>query len=77
VLTDEQVWQIYDAAPDHLRVAVLLGAFAGLRIGEAAGLRVSDIDFTRGVIAPAQQYGGKPLKTSASSTPIPIPRISR
>jgi hypothetical protein len=31
VATTEQVWAIQDAVPDHLRVAILLGAFAGLR----------------------------------------------
>ena len=40
VATTEQVWAIHDAVPDHLRVAVLLGAFAGLRVSRrAAGVR--------------------------------------
>ena len=30
--------------------AVLLGAFAGLRLAEACGLRVADVDFMRGVV---------------------------
>lgn len=64
--TTEQVWAIYDAMPDHLRVAVLLGAFAGLRISEVAGLRVADVDFMRGIVFPKQQAGGKPLKTDGS-----------
>jgi integrase len=72
--TTEEVWAIHDAVPDHLRVAVLLGAFCGLRISEVAGLRVADVDFTRRWVNPRQQWGGKPLKTEASSTPIPIPQ---
>ena len=60
--------------PEHLRVAVLLGAFAGLRIAEVSGLRVADVDFTRGVVHPKQQWPGKPLKTDGSDQPIPIPR---
>ena len=72
--TTEQVWAIHDAMPEHLRAAVLLGAFAGLRIAEVSGLRVSDIDFTRGVVHPAQQWLGKPLKTDGSDQAIPIPR---
>ena len=72
--TTEQVWAIHDAMPDHLRVAVLLGAFAGLRIAEVSGLRVSDVDFTRGVVHPKQQWSGGPLKTPGSDQPIPIPR---
>jgi len=73
VATTEQVWAIHDAVPDHLRVAVLLGAFAGLRVAEAAGLRVADVDFTRGIVYPKQQWPGKPLKTDGSNQPIPIP----
>jgi len=74
VATTEQVWAIHDAVPDHLRVAVLLGAFAGLRVAEAAGLRVSDVDFIRGVVHPKQQWPDKPLKTDGSDQPIPIPQ---
>ena len=36
VATTEQVWAIHDAVPDHMKVAVLLGAFAGLRVAEVA-----------------------------------------
>jgi integrase len=71
--TTEQVWALHDAVPDHLRVAILLGAFVGLRVAEVSGLRVEDVDFIRGVILPVQQWGGKPLKTEGSSAPIPIP----
>ncbi len=74
VATTAQVWDLYDAMPDHLRVAVLLGAFAGLRTAEACGLRVSDVDFPRGVVHPVQQYGGGPLKTDGSSAAVPVPR---
>lgn len=74
VATTAQVWAIHDAMPDHLRVAVLLGAFAGLRVAEVSGLRVSDVNFTRGVVHPKQQWPGKPLKTPGSDQPVPIPR---
>jgi integrase len=74
VATTDQVWAIHDAVPDHLRVAVLLGAFAGLRVAEVAGLRVTDVDFIRGVVHPKQQWSDKPLKTDGSDQPIPIPR---
>ena len=53
VATTEQVWALYDAFADHLRPAVLLGAFVGLRTAEVVGLRVSDVDFMRGVVTPA------------------------
>lgn len=74
VATTEQVWAIHDAVPDHLRVAVLLGAFAGLRVAEVSGLRVADVDFIRGVVHPKQQWGDKPLKTAGSGQVIPIPQ---
>jgi integrase len=74
VATTDQVWAIHDAVPDHLRVAGLLGAFAGLRVAEVAGLRVTDVDFIRGVVHPKQQWSDKPLKTDGSDQPIPIPR---
>lgn len=72
--TTEQVWALHDAMPDHLQVAVLLGAFAGLRVAESSGLRVADVDFIRGVVHPVQQWPDTPLlKTDGSDAPIPIP----
>ncbi len=72
--TTEQVWALYDAMPDRYKVAVLLGAFAGLRVAEVAGLRVTDVNFMTGIVHPKVQYGDKPLKTEGSDAPIPIPR---
>ena len=77
--TTEEVWQLHDAMPEHLRVAVLLGAFAGLRISEAVALRIEDVDFTRGVVFPKVQWSqgqqwSAPLKTKGSSAPVPIPQ---
>ena len=74
VATTEQVWALHDAMPEHLRAAVLLGAFAGLRLAEACGLRVADVDFMRGVVSPAVQYPAEPLKSETSRTPVPIPQ---
>jgi integrase len=83
VATTEQVWALHDAMPEHLKVAILLGAFAGLRVAEAAGLRVADVEFMRKdpVVYPKQQWKrghhggpGAPLKTDGSSAPIPISR---
>jgi integrase len=74
VATTEQVWAIYDTVPDHLGAAVLLGAFAGLRISEVCALRVDDVDFARGIVHPKQQWPDRPLKTAGSDAPIPIPR---
>lgn len=73
VATTEQVWELYEAFPAHLRPSVLLGAFVGLRVSEAAALRISDVDFMRGLVKPEIQYPDVELKTSESKTPIPIP----
>ena len=59
--------------PERLRAAVLLGAFMGLRVAEACGLRVADIDFMRGIVSPRVQYPADELKTEVSRTPVPIP----
>jgi len=74
VATTAQVWALHDAMPEHLRSAVLLGAFAGLRTAETCGLRVSDVDFTRGIITPAVQYPAQDLKSDTARNPVPIPR---
>src|SRR3954468_62026 len=74
VATTEQVWALHDRMPEHLRPAILLGAFAGLRLAEACGLRVEDVDFMRGGVSPVVQYPAEPLKTEMSRTPVPIPQ---
>lgn len=74
VATTEQVWALHDAMPERLRTAILLGAFVGLRLSEACGLRVADVDFLRAVVTPAVQYPAEPLKTAGSAQPVPIPR---
>lgn len=70
--TTGQVWALYGAVPEGLKPAVLLGAFAGLRAGEAVALRVDDVDFMRGEIKPKVQHGGVELKTDSSKWPVPI-----
>jgi len=74
VATTQQVWALYDAVPPGVRPAILLGAHAGLRLAEAAGLRVEDIDFATGVISPSVQWVDEPLKSETSRRSIPIPR---
>lgn len=74
VATTRQVWALYDAVPEGVRPAILLGAHAGLRLAEAAAIRVEDIDFATGVVSPARQWLDEPLKSDMSRTPIPIPK---
>lgn len=73
VATTAQVWALHDAVPEHLQAAVLLGAFVGLRTAEVCGLRVSDVDFMRGIVTPSQQYPGVPLKSERAGSSVPIP----
>jgi integrase len=58
VATTEQVWAFHDVMAEHLRPAILLGAFIGLRTAEAVGLRVIDVDFMRGIVRPTVQGAG-------------------
>ncbi|MBC7631965.1 site-specific integrase, partial [Aeromicrobium sp.] len=74
VATTEQVWALYEAVPPGVRPAILLGAHAGLRLAEAAAMRVEDVDFATGVVSPSIQWGDEPLKSDKSRKPIPIPQ---
>ena len=46
----DQVEQLADAMPDHLRTMVTLAFWGHARLGELLGLRVSDIDFDAGTL---------------------------
>lgn len=48
--TQEQLRQIIDASPEAYRVLFALLAGTGMRIGEAAGLHLNDLDLDNGVI---------------------------
>lgn len=72
VATTGQVWQVYEEFEERYRLAVLLGAFAGLRVGEVCGLRRADVDFKAREIRPAVQYPELPLKTEMSREAVPI-----
>lgn len=47
VPTPEEVGTVLDAAEEWFRPFVALCAFAGLRLGEAAGVQLADVDFLR------------------------------
>jgi integrase len=51
IMTPEEVNRIADAVPDTYRPLILTLAWTGLRIGEAAGLRVKNLDLLRGRIS--------------------------
>lgn len=68
LLTVDQVAAALDAAGDF-RPFVALCAFAGLRLGEAAGLRVKDVNFLRRTIGVRQQVQGSTHKTAKIVAP--------
>jgi integrase len=75
VATEAQVWALYDVFPEHLRAAVLLGAFMGARDGEACGVAIDDLDLMRGIWHPTAQYPAEPLKTETSKTAVPFGQV--
>lgn len=79
VPTDKEIRDLYDAPkPEWFRLALRLGAEAGLRAGEVGGLRVKDVDFMRRVIhVRVQSPPGKAgevvaLKSASSRRDVPI-----
>ena len=74
-LTDEDVAAILAATPAFYRPLVITLVGLGLRISEACGLRVQDVDFLRRTVRVRQQRrpGGDMgrLKTGSSSRDIP------
>jgi integrase len=53
--TPAQVGQLMSSADDGFDVFVAVCAFAGLRLGEAAGLQVGDIEFLRRQLTVSRQ----------------------
>lgn len=62
--TDLEVATLLHASDDRFRAFIALAAFAGLRLGEVAGLQVTDVDFLRrqlNVRRQVQRLGGGEL----------------
>lgn len=72
VASTAQIWELHDAMPFTMRPAILLAAFAGLRLAEVVALQVQHVDFLKSVIHPQEQYPGVELKTEESKNPIPV-----
>jgi len=80
VLPPADVHALIAAADPCFRAAIVLGAFVGLRAGEAQGLFVSDVDFLRRTVNVRRQLDGRSTvmqlcepKTDASKRSIPVP----
>jgi len=79
-LSAEQVWALADSIGPRYRAAVLIGAYAALRWGELAGLRVSRlrllerrIDITDTLVEVGRELVPGPPKTGPRSVSIPAP----
>lgn len=78
--TSAQVSAAIDAAPVHFRAFIAVCAFAGLRLGEAAGLQVGDVDFLGRKITVSRQIQGATTKEveavppkAGSERTVPVP----
>jgi integrase len=81
-LTHDELWQLadhFDAARD--RLLVLVAGYCGLRWGEPAALRWSDVDLEKGTLRVLRAYSEEaprgelsPVKDHQART-VPIPRI--
>ena len=57
--TSEQLGAALLEAPDHFHAFVAVCAFAGLRLGEAAGVQLDDVDFLRRTLSIQRQIQGQ------------------
>lgn len=80
IWTVEDVQRLIDHAEDPLRTMMIVSATSGLRSGELAGLRLSNVDMVSGSIYVVEQADGhyathdwKPLKSRESERVVPIP----
>lgn len=67
--TTDDVGQALTVASVWFRPFVAVCAFAGLRLGEAAGLQLEDIDFLRRTISVRRQVQGESAGTSETVAP--------
>lgn len=79
-LTPAQIDTLAEAAPPHYRTPVLVGAYAGLRVGEVGALRREAVDLIGReirVVAGVALAGGRcwisEPKTRASRRSVPVP----
>ena len=70
-LTVEELARVFDAAKGEMRVLLALGTFCGLRLGDAANLRWSDVDLAKGIISLVPH---KTARRSQKRVTLPIHR---
>lgn len=67
--TPKQVGEAIEAADSWFRTFVMVCAFAGMRLGEAAALRLVDVDVDVGTIRVARQIQGSNAETASIVLP--------
>jgi integrase len=65
----QEVGRALSVAPEWFRPFIAVCAFAGLRLGEAAGLRLEDVDFLRRTISVRHQLQGETNSTTELVAP--------
>lgn len=74
-IPNDQIARLLDSLPDDLARAVMLGAFAGLRVSESAVLDWSDVDTADDVLLVRRSKGGKSRAVEVS--PELIARLAK
>jgi len=70
-LTVEELGRIFNAAKGEMRVLLALGTFCGLRLGDAANLKWSEVDMVKGIISLVPH---KTARRSQKRVTLPIHR---
>ncbi|MGN9911625.1 site-specific integrase [Phytohabitans sp. LJ34] len=80
VATVAQVYRLAEAVPDRFRALILVAAFSGLRWGELAALRRSDVDLAAAVVRVPRKLAALrnrmefgPPKSEASNRTVTLP----
>lgn len=73
--TAEHVGRMLEGASGWLRIAIALGAFAGLRMGEMRALEVGDVDLVHGVVHVRRGFSEKELAIPKGADEATIPLL--
>lgn len=71
--TDEEVERLVSAAPGWLRIAIALGAYAGLRSGEVRALEARDVDLVHGRLLVRRAFSDKVVTSPKSGHERVVP----
>lgn len=69
-LSKEYLNKLLSVSPDHLKPIFLLGAHAGLRVGEVFGLHWEDVNLLKGVMTIKRSYTGPTKNGKTRRVPL-------